>query len=130
VVKLLFPRGEDEIRTAVDALENPILKFDHGTILELERGNGCLRFPCYLRNADSGGAQVPKKHGQVTQVLPFSEARSLFDLPAALLPVTLPGESCCDALFFSWLQIERMPLDLFYDVFLLHFSFEAPEGIF
>jgi hypothetical protein len=36
VVKLLFTRGEDKIRTAIHALENPILKF-HGTILEKER---------------------------------------------------------------------------------------------
>jgi len=56
--------------------------------------------------------------------------RNLFDLPATLLPVTLPGESCLDTFFFSRLQVERMPLDLFNDVFLLHFSFEAPEGVF
>jgi hypothetical protein len=34
VVKLLLSRGEHEIRAAVDTLENPILKFGHGTILE------------------------------------------------------------------------------------------------
>jgi len=61
---------------------------------------------------------------------PASWGVRLFDLPTALLPVTLPGESCLDTLFFSWLQIERMPLDLFDDVFLLHFSFEASKGIF
>jgi hypothetical protein len=34
VIKLLLTRGKDEIFPAVDALENPILKFGHGTILE------------------------------------------------------------------------------------------------
>jgi hypothetical protein len=34
VIELLLARGENEVRSAVDALENPILKFGHGTILE------------------------------------------------------------------------------------------------
>jgi hypothetical protein len=33
LVELLFAGGEDEIVAAVDAFENPILKFGHGTIL-------------------------------------------------------------------------------------------------
>jgi len=53
----------------------------------------------------------------------------LFDFPATLLPVSFPGKSSLDPLFFSWLQVERMPLDFFNDVFLLHFPFEATEGI-
>jgi hypothetical protein len=60
----------------------------------------------------------------------IQEAEALFDLPATLFPVTLPGQSCLDALLFSGLEIERMPLDLFNDVFLLHFSLKAPERIF
>ena len=57
------------------------------------------------------------------------DLESLFDLPATLLPVTLPGESCLDTFFFSRLQIKRMPFDLFDDVFLLHFSLKATEGV-
>jgi hypothetical protein len=37
VVKLLFTRGEDKLGTAVDTLQNPILKVWHGTILR-EKG--------------------------------------------------------------------------------------------
>jgi hypothetical protein len=33
VIELLFARGEYKIRRAVDALENPILKFRHDTTL-------------------------------------------------------------------------------------------------
>ena len=56
--------------------------------------------------------------------------KPLFDFPATLLPISLAGKSCLDPFFFSRLQVERMPLDLFNDVFLLHFPFEAPEGVF
>jgi hypothetical protein len=53
----------------------------------------------------------------------------LFGFPATFLPVPFPGKSGLNPFFFSRLQIERMPLDLFNDVFLLHFSFEATEGV-
>ena len=60
---------------------------------------------------------------------PIPEPR-LFDFPPALFPVSLSGQSRFDSFLFAWLQIERMPLNLFDDVFLLHFPFEAPEGVF
>ena len=46
VVKLLLARGENEVRTAVDALENPILKFGHGTILEWKDEADAIRCVC------------------------------------------------------------------------------------
>ncbi len=46
VVKLLFARGENKIRAAVYALENPILKFGHGTILRMKGEADAIRFPC------------------------------------------------------------------------------------
>jgi hypothetical protein len=46
VVKLLFARGEDEVRAAVNTLENPILKFGHGTILRTKGETDAIRFPC------------------------------------------------------------------------------------
>jgi hypothetical protein len=32
-IELLFPCGKNEIRTAVNTLQHPILKFGHGPIL-------------------------------------------------------------------------------------------------
>jgi hypothetical protein len=47
VVKLLLARGEDKVGAAVDALENPVLKFGHGTILRIRKGEtDAIRFPC------------------------------------------------------------------------------------
>jgi len=54
VVELLFARGKGEIGAAIDALECPILKFGHGTILGMEKAKrmpvaspvvGFIRFP-------------------------------------------------------------------------------------
>jgi hypothetical protein len=58
-----------------------------------------------------------------------SYSTSLLDFATALLPVTLPGQSCLDTLFLSRFQVERMPLDFLDDVFLLHFSLETTEGV-
>jgi hypothetical protein len=109
VVKLLLAGGKNEVCPAIDALENAILKFDHGT------------HPCYpslLWNGKGEAVAMPLR------------PLGLFDLPATLLPVPLAGKRCLNPLFLARLQIERMPLDLFNDVFLLHFSFEAAEGVF
>jgi hypothetical protein len=121
MVELLLARGENEVRVAVNALENPVLKFRHGTILEIERRSGCLslRLLCSPKTWRARLNRGARRSG----------SRILFDLPATLFPVTLPGESCLDTFFFSRLQIKRMPLDFFNDVFLLHFSFEATEGV-
>jgi len=55
---------------------------------------------------------------------------SLFNFPATFLPVPFACQSLLDPQFFARLQIKRMTLDLFDDVFLLHLAFEAPEGVF
>ncbi len=54
----------------------------------------------------------------------------LLYFPAAFLPVSFTSQSLLDPQFLARLQIERMALDLFDDVFLLHFPFEAPKGVF
>jgi hypothetical protein len=54
----------------------------------------------------------------------------LFNFPATFLPVPFACQSLLDPQFLARLQIERMALDLFNDVFLLHLAFEAPEGVF
>ena len=54
----------------------------------------------------------------------------LFNFAGALFAVALAGESFFRAAFFSWFQVEGMPLDLFYNVFLLNFAFEASKSTF
>ena len=103
MIELLFARGEDKVGPAIDTFQNPILKFWHGTILE---GKGEAR--C-----------------QPLRLLSW-----LFDFPGDFLPVPFARQCLLDPQFFARLQIERMPFDLFDNVFLLHFPFEAPEGVF
>ena len=51
-------------------------------------------------------------------------------LLADFLAITLTGERFFDALLFTRLQIKGVTLDLLDDVFRLHFTFKATEGIF
>ena len=54
----------------------------------------------------------------------------LFNFAGALLAVALAGEGFFSTAFFPWFQVERMPLDLFNDIFLLYFAFEASKSTF
>jgi hypothetical protein len=56
--------------------------------------------------------------------------RILLYFATAFLPVSFTSQSLLDPQFLARLQIKRMALDFFDDVFLLHFPFEAPEGVF
>jgi hypothetical protein len=103
VVELLFARGKGEVGAAIDALECPILKFGHGTILGMEKAK---RMPV------------------------ASPVVGLFDFPARFLPVSLAGKSRLNPFLFSRLQVERVPFDFLNDVFLLHFPLEATERVF
>ena len=121
VIELLFTGGKDEVGAAVHALQNPILKIRHGTTLvkDPERISGAPADALRLLGADircstRQGVRYP----------------ALFNFAAAFLPVTFAGQSLFNPQFLAWLQIERMAFDLFDDVFLLHFSFEAPKGVF
>lgn len=58
------------------------------------------------------------------------KGQGLFNFARALLTVALPGEGFFRTPFFSWFQVERVTLDFFYDIFLLYFTFEAPQGAF
>lgn len=46
------------------------------------------------------------------------------------LSITFPSERFFDALLLAWLQIEGVTLDLFDDVFGLHFALEAAQSVF
>jgi hypothetical protein len=102
VIELLFARGEEELRAAVNTFEGAILKFWHDTILRGRRRGAC-HSPLLVK---------------------------LLDLPATFLPVPFARQRLLDTQFLARLQIERVPLDLFNDVFLLHFTLEASEGVF
>jgi hypothetical protein len=120
VVKLLLTCGEHEVRTAVHALQHPILKIWHGTILgnEAERCHS-LRL---LR---------PARHQSKSRSPPQKASMArLFDFAAALLPVPFACQCLLDPQFFPRLQVKGVAFDLFDDVFLLHLAFEAPKGVF
>jgi hypothetical protein len=51
--------------------------------------------------------------------------KALFDIPRALLAVTLSSESFFGAALFAWLQVKRVPFDFLNNVFLLNLSLEA-----
>jgi hypothetical protein len=61
---------------------------------------------------------------------PIAQPDALFNFPAAFLPVSFASQCLLDPQFLARLQIEGMALDLFDDVFLLHFPFEATKGVF
>jgi len=54
----------------------------------------------------------------------------LFHLATIFLPVSLASQSLLDSLFFTRLQIKRVPFDLFDNVLLLHLAFEPAKGVF
>jgi hypothetical protein len=59
-----------------------------------------------------------------------SPVKGLFHFPATFLPVPFARKGLLHAQLLTRLQIKRVPLDFFNDVFLLHFPLEAPESVF
>src|SRR5512133_3302326 len=62
--------------------------------------------------------------------VPQTVTNELLDLPARFLAVPLARERRFDTSFLARFQVERVPLHLFDNVFLLHFPLETPEGVF
>ena len=54
----------------------------------------------------------------------------LFNFARPFFTVALAGECFFRSSFFTWFQVERMPLDLFNDVFLLYFTFKPSQSAF
>jgi hypothetical protein len=54
----------------------------------------------------------------------------LLDFPARFLAVPLARERRFDTSLLTRLQVKRVPLHFFDNVFLLHFPLETPEGVF
>jgi len=57
-------------------------------------------------------------------------SRKLLHFPTTFFSVSLASQRLLDPLFLAWLQVKRMPFDLFDDVFLLNFALEPAKGIF
>ena len=54
----------------------------------------------------------------------------LFRFDPALLAIALASEGFFSPPLLTGLQVERMPLDLFDDIFLLHLALEPAKGAF
>jgi hypothetical protein len=67
----------------------------------------------------------PAFHRPITEFTP-----RLILFPSLLLPKALTREGLLGATSFSGLHEIAVLLDFFNDVFRLHFSLEAPEGVF
>ena len=61
--------------------------------------------------------------------LNLEDPNCLLEIPATLLPVSLPGQRLLDPLPFTRLQVEGMLLHFLDNVLLLDFSLEPAEGI-
>ena len=102
VEEVLLSRCKNELGATISALEDSILKLWH--------------------HHHSRG---PTQTARSTLTDP-----KLFHLATIFLPVSLASQSLLDSLFFTRLQIKRVPFDLFDNVLLLHLAFEPAKGVF
>ncbi len=54
----------------------------------------------------------------------------LLDVAGTLLAIALASESFLGAALFPRLQVKRVPLDFFHNIFLLDFAFETAKSTF
>jgi hypothetical protein len=54
----------------------------------------------------------------------------LFNFARPLFAVALAGEGFFGAAFFAWFQVERVPFDFFYDIFLLNLTLKTSQSAF
>ena len=105
VEEMLLSRRKHKLRATIRTLDDSILKLRH-------------------QNRPRGP----------TQARLFRPLRTLtwnlLHLATTLLSVSLASQRLLDPLLFTRLQIEGVPFDLFDNVFLLHFTLEAPKGVF
>jgi hypothetical protein len=79
-----------------------------------------------------GHAAFTSAHLWLCSLVRFGEQASaeLSGLPAEFPAQTLPGRSLLGSLLLAWFQVKRVFLDLFDDVFLLHFALETLQRTF
>jgi hypothetical protein len=117
VEKSLFARGEDEIRTAVDALKGSILKFWH----RLAPAGPCPGFMAFEQGAVDGPAPF--------RSIGCLEVLRLFRFPAALLPVPFTCQRLLHPLLLTGLQIKGVTFYFFDDVLLLYLPLKPAKGV-
>jgi hypothetical protein len=111
--EVLFSRCEYEIRVAIDAFENAVLKLRHGLI----------PVNSLIDSYDSGEAAGPR----LNVIL---GSGSLFDFPARLLPVTFAGQGLLDPELLTRFEVEGVALHFLNDVLLLDLALKAAKGVF
>src|ERR1019366_3565936 len=106
-------RCEYEIRAAIDAFENAVLKLRHGLFPVNSLSDLC----------GSGEATWPRLNLTLG-------SGSLFDFPARLLPVTFAGQGLLDPELLTRFEVEGVTLHFLDDVLLLDLALEAAKGVF
>jgi len=113
VEEVLFSRCEYEIRAAIDAFENAVLKLRHGL------------FP-----VDSLSKFVKFGRGYLCPARTFTlGSGALFYFPARLLPVSFAGQGLLDPELLTRLEVEGVTLHFLNDVLLLDLTLEAAKGV-
>ncbi len=112
----LLPGSENEIRTAVHTLQNPVPVL-HRRTPPLEQG------PTHYAHSTS-------RHREASVILAFRCLWILILFVSGFFACPLASQGGLDSLLLTRFQVERMSLDFFYDVFLLDFPLEAAQRVF
>jgi len=113
----LLPRCENELRSAVHTLQDPIPVLHNRTPLP-EQGPT----PDELRSGRTPRG-LCRSHS-------YAASGSLILFVSGLLACPLASQGRLDSLFLSRFQVERMSFDFLYDVFLLNLPLEAAKRVF
>jgi hypothetical protein len=108
--EVLFSRCKYEIRSAIHALQDAVLKLRH------------IRWPRYP--LDTAGETAANR--------PLTTRRRLvrlFHFPARLLPVSFAGKRLLCPELLTWFEVERVTLHFFDDVLLLDLSLKPAKGV-
>jgi hypothetical protein len=114
VEEVLFSRCKYEICSAINALENAILKLRHSNCAPFINLN-------WNRTWLSGGSGDWQYAGPAAAVL--------LDFPATLFPVSFAGKRLLSPELLARLQIEGMSLHFLDDVLLLDLTLETAKGV-
>ena len=120
----LLARRPNELRSAIHARERLILEL-HRSYLSPTRA----RPSRVRRGRDGNGPPAPSLHRPGPERTEYQPS-SLVRFASLLLPRPLARQGLLGSPAIAWLQVERMLLDIFDDIFLLHFPLEATKRAF
>ena len=106
-------KAEYEIRAAIHAFENAVLKLRHGLFPVNDLSN-------LFGTGETYRLACTFTLGSV----------ALFDFPAGLLPVSFPGQGLLDPELLTRLEVKGVTFHLLNNVLLLDFTLEAAKGVF